>query len=84
VRRGGPVYQTCEGNSRSGVPFSAVLFDSTYGAGICEECRQIIEFGEDGSYSAGQGLLFGVYAVVCGQQKDRQLRLGCFELLSQL
>ena len=62
---------------------SAASFDSTDGAGISEERRQVIEFGEDGSYSARERLLFGVYAVVRCQQKNRQLRLGCLELLSQ-
>ena len=34
-------------------PLFASSFDSTHCASIRDECRQIIEFGKDGSYSRG-------------------------------
>ena len=84
VRLDDLVCQTRKGSSYPSAVSSVASFDSTDGAGIGKERRQIIEFGEDGSYSAGQCLLFGVDTVVGCQQKDRQLRFRCPKLLSQL
>jgi hypothetical protein len=44
---------------------SFASFDSTHGTRIFDECRQIIEFREDGTYSEGQSLLLDIHTVVC-------------------
>src|SRR6266850_1968846 len=42
----------------------AALFDSAHGARICHECRQIIQFGKDGSYSKGLSTFLYVRTIV--------------------
>ena len=43
---------------------STELFNSTRAARIRQECRQIIEFGKDGSYATGKGVLLGLQAII--------------------
>ena|SRR5216684_6377261 len=61
----------------------AASFDSARGAGIRHECRQIIQFGKDGSYSKGLSNSLYVHTIVSRQHKDLQFRPDCSQLLSQ-
>src|SRR6266849_3223631 len=65
-------------------PLHEALFDSTHGARIGNDRSQIIEFGKDGSNSAGKRVLFHFHTVVLCQHEDPQSRHNFHELLSQL
>src|ERR1700730_3597894 len=61
---------------------SAVSFDSTHGAGICDERPQITELGKDRRYSTRKSRLFDVHTVVCCQHQDRRSKYVCSQLFS--
>src|SRR5713226_4369442 len=65
-------------------PLHGAFFDSTHGARIGNDRSQIIEFGKDGSNSAGKRVLFHFHTVVGWQHQDPKARHNSHELLSQL